>query len=617
VWVRAFHAVPSRARLDLRSIDQHNRSAPNAAQPRRVLILSADVGEGHAAAARALRDQLERSDEPVEVTLIDGLAAMGPLLRSVVEDGYRTQLRVAPGSYSVYYWLLKHLPPMRAATKLMLTRLGAKSLRRAIEEHAPDVVVSTYPAITVVLGYLRRRRLLDMPTVATITDMTGLFFWAQRGIDTHLVMYEASVRDVERIAGRGSAQIVAPLIAAEFLEPRERGAARDALGLPRGGHVVVVSGGGWGVGDIMGAVRELAQIPDATIVCLAGHNDAVRDSLTEQFAATDRVRVLGFTNEMSELLAAADVLVHSTGGVTCLEAMARGCPVVSYGLPVGHAKLNTRRMAEHELLALANSTEELVEHVERARRDNTPRHPAAAVSEQIDAAAAVLRAPVRVRQLARWRMRATRTATSIVLALGVGAWLMSTDELDAFASVLVGHPVRTVASLKAENAVAVIVRAPTADLRIIVKELGRDRVRASFASTVAPSAATLATLHAAGDRIIPEINRSNVLGWIHTPALLRHDARALHLHHRFFYLAPANATFGQLLLAHIDDAVAVVGSVQFDSTTPLSAPPVVRAGDVVVVTLAGSAGSARAIDAVAVELKAAGLAGLPFSPPAS
>ena len=43
--------------------------------PRRVLILSADVGEGHAAAARALADQIEDSPEQVEVTTIDGLAA--------------------------------------------------------------------------------------------------------------------------------------------------------------------------------------------------------------------------------------------------------------------------------------------------------------------------------------------------------------------------------------------------------------------------------------------------------------------------------------------------------------------------------------------------------------
>ena len=46
------------------------------------------------------------------MTVLDGLAAMGSMLRSVLEDGYRTQLRVAPRSYSVHYWLLNHAPPI-------------------------------------------------------------------------------------------------------------------------------------------------------------------------------------------------------------------------------------------------------------------------------------------------------------------------------------------------------------------------------------------------------------------------------------------------------------------------------------------------------------------------
>ena len=253
-----------------------NTRAPG---PRRVLILSADVGEGHAAAARALREQLESCGEPVEVSIIDGLAAMGERLRSIVEDGYRTQLRVAPRSYSLYYWALEHLAPMRWLTKQFLCRMGARSLRREIERRRPDVVVSTYPAITVVLSHLRRRREIDIPTVATITDMTGLFFWAQRGIDTHLVMYDQSVRDVERIAGRGSAQVVRPLISAEFLEPRDRDAARAALGLSAARRVVVVSGGGWGVGDLEGAVAELSALCDTTVICVAGRNEALRERL--------------------------------------------------------------------------------------------------------------------------------------------------------------------------------------------------------------------------------------------------------------------------------------------------------------------------------------------------
>ena len=58
---------------------------------------------------------------------VDGLAAMGGALRSIVADGYRTQLRVAPRSYSLYYWVLEHLPPMRWLTrKRAAAALGAR-----------------------------------------------------------------------------------------------------------------------------------------------------------------------------------------------------------------------------------------------------------------------------------------------------------------------------------------------------------------------------------------------------------------------------------------------------------------------------------------------------------
>ena len=349
------------------------RGASEPERPRRVLILSADVGEGHAAAARALKQQIEASEQHAEVTVIDGLAAMGPLVRPVVEDGYRVQLRFMPWTYTVVYWLLENVLPIRALARRLLCLAGSRPLARAIAEHDPDVVVSTYPAVTVVLARLRRRGEVRCSTVATITDLTGLFFWAQPGIDVHLVMYGESMSPVERIAGRGSVQLVRPLISAEFLQPRCPAEARRALGLPEEGRVVVVSGGGWGVGDIAGAVREFTKVPEvSSIVCLAGRNEQLGAKLRAAFADEPRVRVLGFTDKMPEILAAADVLVHSTGGVTCLEAKAAGTPVVSYGLPVGHARLNTRAMAALDLLRLANDTDELRTHVQASFADASP-----------------------------------------------------------------------------------------------------------------------------------------------------------------------------------------------------------------------------------------------------
>ncbi len=125
------------------------------------------------------------------------------------------------------------------------------------------------------------------------------------------------------------------------------------------------------------------------------------------------MRVYGFTDKMPEILAAADVLVHSTGGVTCLEARAAGTPVISYGLPVGHARLNTRAMAALDLLRLANDRDELRTHVQASfASTSTPGAaggasppPADPVAAQPAAVDVVLQAPRRVRPIPRWRLR--------------------------------------------------------------------------------------------------------------------------------------------------------------------------------------------------------------------
>jgi UDP-N-acetylglucosamine:LPS N-acetylglucosamine transferase len=593
----------------LRLRRQHSNTSPPADGPRRVLILSANVGEGHAAAARALCEQLENGPDPVEVTVIDGLRGMGPVLRYVVEDGYRTQLRFMPWSYSFYYWLLEHVAAIRFVTRTLLCRLGARRLRKRIDEYAPDVVVSTYPAVTVVLGRLRRRGIVKCLTVATITDMTGLFFWAQRGIDMHLVMYDASLAPVERIAGRDSVELVRPLIAAEFLEPRGREAAREELGLPLDGKVIVVSGGGWGVGDIAGAVDELSQIPDATLVCLAGKNDLIRDKLGSRFAGNPAVRVLGFTDQMPAILAAADVLVHSTGGVTCLEAMARGCPVVSYGLPVGHAKINTQAMADLDLVRLANSTGELRELVRQTCDDRRPESDVE--TETVPSASeVVLRAPLRVRAIPAWRPRLANTTSGLIVAMGLTTWMLSTDELVAVEQKIM-PPVHALSTNRPD--VGVIVRTTPDAIVRVAQRLHGAGINASFAIAGIPSTQTLRVLRTLGDAPMCEITRARALRWVETRGKLRREARMLRLHHRFYYLAPQGGlTMGQLLSARTTGARQVVGSVQLNSTSSIPTRPL-RPGDVAVITLDGSTASSGAIDRFAAELRAEHLRGVTFS----
>jgi processive 1,2-diacylglycerol beta-glucosyltransferase len=595
----------------------------------RVLILSADVGEGHAAAARALARQLEESEQDVQVSVIDGLAAMGRLLQPVVEDGYRVQLKFIPWTYTLVYWMLERVAPIRWLARRMLCLFGARPLARTIAAHEPDVIVSTYPAVTVVLAHLRRRGVIDCPAIATITDLTGLFFWAQPGIDVHLVMYGESLHPVERIAGEGSARLVSPLISADFLQPRCPLESRRALGLPEQGRMVIVSGGGWGVGDVTGAVRELTRVPDvSSIVCLAGRNDQLHERLERDFASEPRVYVYGFTDEMPRLLAAADVLVHSTGGVTCLEAGAAGTPVVSYGLPVGHARLNTRAMGDLGLLRLANDVQELRTHVRASFAEGSPQSLASAaprpagerpaneapVPRRAPAAAElVLDPPRRVQPIPAWRLRLVAFVTYATLLLGVSTWMMSTDEVAALA-VKAFHmqPLTHVHTGRRE--VGVIVRTPRGAQTFVAGQLAAAGIHVSFADGgKAPPHTTIAGVRHHGDELLPAIvDSGTILRWVKARGALGGQAHALGLHRGFYFLQPRGGlSLGQLVLAHTIGAKPVAGALRLSAA---GAPPQrrLRAGEVLVVTLDGSAASVRGLERIVSVAAAEGLRPAPL-----
>src|SRR5205814_4521513 len=118
--------------------------------------------------------------------------------------------------------------------------------------------------------------------------------------------------------------------------------------------------GGWGVGDLGGAIdTALADSEVELVACLCGRNDLLRARLAERYTKEKRVRLVGFTEQMSEWLGAADALIHSTGGLTVLEAYVRGCPTISYGWGRGHLRANNAAFRRYGIADVVGSAREL------------------------------------------------------------------------------------------------------------------------------------------------------------------------------------------------------------------------------------------------------------------
>jgi len=77
--------------------------------------------------------------------------------------------------------------------------------------------------------------------------------------------------------------------------------------------------------------------------------------------------VLGFVDYMPELLDAADVLVHNAGGLTSLEAFARGCPLIITKPIPGHGVANAKLMSKAGVARWAESDDQLREILLEAR----------------------------------------------------------------------------------------------------------------------------------------------------------------------------------------------------------------------------------------------------------
>jgi UDP-N-acetylglucosamine:LPS N-acetylglucosamine transferase len=322
------HLPPARV-LIRATIDERQQQVT-----RHITIVSASVGAGHDGAAAELARRLRESGFSVDChDFLDMLpASLGRLLR----QAYAMQLRAAPESWGRLFTALERRPGLAAAA----CGLGGLAARRVARTVAPGsaAVVSTYPLAGQVLGRLRRRGLLEVPVITYLTDMSVHPLWVAEGVDAHLALHPAAAAQARRL-GAADVWVSGPAVRPGFRPPEsalERNASRLPFGLHSGRPLALVVAGAWGTGDVAATARDVAASGLATPVVVCGRNAALRETLARSGAGI----TLGWVDDMPALMRACDVVIQNAGGLSSLEALASGLPVISYRCLPGHGSTN-------------------------------------------------------------------------------------------------------------------------------------------------------------------------------------------------------------------------------------------------------------------------------------
>jgi processive 1,2-diacylglycerol beta-glucosyltransferase len=138
-----------------------------------------------------------------------------------------------------------------------------------------------------------------------------------------------------------------------FAEKKDRAAMRRKHGWREDFPAILVSAGGFGAGNAGRMVEALiaAKIP-AQIVAVCGKSAPLKASLEKivfkQKAETlPLVKVVGFTTEMDELMAAADLMIGKPGGLTTSESLIKGLGWVVVNPIPGQEEKNAIYLLEH------------------------------------------------------------------------------------------------------------------------------------------------------------------------------------------------------------------------------------------------------------------------------
>ena len=346
-------------------------------KPPRILILSASVGAGHLRAAEAVELALRETAPDAFVRNIDVMDWTNRAFRRFYSRGYLGLMNRAPYVHGYFYDLFDR--PVRAPItrsdrlRLAVERLNLRRFVHFLRAEPWDLVVNTHFLPAEIVALLRRQGKIDTPQVIVTTDFDTHRMWFHQPCEHFFTATEDGAHYLQFCGVPASdVSVTGVPIHPVFRRPKDKLECARKHGLATDRPIVLQMAGGFGV---VGPIEQMYVALLRTerpiqLVAAAGRNAAVKRRLEAiEPPPRHRARVLSFTNDIDEYMAAADLVVSKPGGLTVAETLARGAVLVMVQPVPGQESRNSDYLLEHGAAVKASNLPLLVYKVDSLLSD--------------------------------------------------------------------------------------------------------------------------------------------------------------------------------------------------------------------------------------------------------
>lgn len=293
---------------------------------KRILITYATYGSGHKAVANYIYNYLKAKDE-YEIKIIDIMDyenVIGKISKKLFEENFKHQ---GTFIYNSIYNMFNHKFTTLYYKEVTKSIFKNKELKEAIIGFNPDIVISSHFFGTIISSLYKKKKLINPKIISILTDYGVHELWIKELDNINaLVVGNELIKEDLLVKGISDNKIYSYGIPVSNkfnnYVLKKRTSNLDIL---------FFAGGSIGSNFSFKYFKSLIKSRlnyNITLVC--GYNDKLKNKCQKLVTKynKNKIKVLGFTTNISELLDECDFVITKPGGISITECMKKKRPML-------------------------------------------------------------------------------------------------------------------------------------------------------------------------------------------------------------------------------------------------------------------------------------------------
>jgi UDP-N-acetylglucosamine:LPS N-acetylglucosamine transferase len=297
---------------------------------------------------------IEKEYDNVKVDIIDLFQELNPKSASAFSKMYNMVTKFSPLVYDMYY-VIKKKQENNFIDKFMIDQNLDKAVD-IIYQGDPDIIISTFPACSGYVSRIKEKLKFKTPLVTVMTDVVDSVEWIYDRTDEYWVPAKET-KDflISKAVEESMIRVTGIPVDEKFTIGKEINYRKKKQILIMGDIIEKFDL------DSKKRLEKLDSLDNYLIKIVTGRNKKLYNKLIKN--DFKNIEIIGFTNNISSLMAHSDLVVTKPGGLTLFEAINSEVPVITNFKSFGQENGNIDFIKKREIGILIEDKRDFLDEV--------------------------------------------------------------------------------------------------------------------------------------------------------------------------------------------------------------------------------------------------------------